>query len=771
MTEEVQPVVSHQAGLTTYIESANDIKVKHDSSGDRKIANVFPVETPSQILGRNYTIASYTWTNSWAGDIISFPEVLMSVGSIADVFKKFKYFRADVLVEIRMNATPFHQGSLLITTKPSWDSTDNDTDLYRLSGFPSIVVEASLQESATFTIPYLLPWEWIETTNRFTGVADSRIGLLYIRPLNPLICTGSCGTLTVPVTILASFRNIRLEGFVSHAAMEGSVNTEAQAKNAGGIDLKPVVSAVKPILKKAPVIGSIFEAVSDLFTDLDKPINNESAKPIYQSYTGDASLVSGLDYAQPMSMYPNANLAVARKFFGMETSHMRVSDLAKRPMLYDKVMYTASGNTNSWVVTPLAFGENQTWPDWLYIVSRGFRLYRGSIKYTFQFIVPQFYSARFRLQLNYDATFSDSGDLVSKIIDIKGPTKIDVMVPYLRPEAWSQLESEIQSSESFYVPTLDLTMMTPVVGCESAASPLVYVNVWRAAGEDIQFTQMIRPTMPSAFVCGSTIIKERKQFEKKVRFKKLEVDAHCSFIDHFKKPFDGLISGCRQAVEKAYCNPEGAKTIADLQKRQSSHNLLGSYFGDDAVSFPCIYNGSSQPDPQIYGNEPFHYWSNLFAFWRGSRSLRHYQPAHACALTNNVTYPLDDGISFGNSVAFVFAETDTKAMLPNESFNVPWYNNLPWAPIDTSQHKWHPIVLQYSTASLKRVPTDIHFQNTSSVNGPGWTIYAGDDYMTMHPLPLPAFSNAVPPPSPVKTDEITKREAKPSVPTSRKILH
>lgn len=696
LTGAIVPLTVSEEGLTKFQETTTTLisDAGPPSSQDRQISVANPDQTPTGILTRKYQVASFSWSPTFTGTTLRFPELLLSNTTIQNALKNFKYFRAKVNLEIRINSTQFHQGVLGVSWLPVIDASyaNGLTDLRILSGFNYMTISASNQDSLSFTLPYLHPLDWLTTT---PVAADSRIGAVKIFPVVNLIPTIANMPIALPVLVYASFDDVHTEGFIAQSSSKDKFkpNKEAQKKAQKGLDAISAVSGISKMFRHAPVIGTAYGAVADFLNafagDLSKPLDNSPA-PSY-TYFESGSVTAGLDKADQTSIYPNAYLHQAPLMLGMETTHMSASQLAMRPQLSHVFTFTSLSSSDSVTVNPYVPHPSFASDDYLSTVSRSFKYWRGSVKYLYHFVIPAFYSLRVQFVLNYNPAggVSNLGDVSSKIVDIKGDTWVEISVPYVRPTTWSPV-----AQNDPFAPVLTVVPLTNIIGSSLPSVPVCPVIVYRAGGEDMRFQQLVH----AGFIAQS------------------------SLNDKFSKPFDTFHSGVMQSTEQGLVAPEPTPTICDIQKRKSGTTRSGpnlTYPG--AVGLPDLLQ------------EPFHYFARNFTFFRGSRILTHYQPS--------TLVTLDPGRSgspnFGNGAALWFPSDLTPYNLMKEHVSVPYYSAVPFFPIPT--YPAHP-------SSTSFAPTDL----LTGTIATSLVINAGDDFVMLQVHPT-----LQPPPTAVTTPETT----------------
>ncbi len=704
LAEKVTPTPVSQPGLMAFEESANVVSndSSHNVNIERSISNPFPVEVPRELLERSFPIATISWTNTMTPQIINFPGAFLAIPTITNVLSRFAWMRMGVHLEIKMQSTPYHQGSLLVGWLPCAGTTPPNS-LQMISGYDATVLSASTQDSCSYEIPYLHPCDWI--TSSISSTNNSDIARLYISQLNPLLTTSSSIAAVVPILVFASFRNMEVTGYQSQmkTGPKFSKNEEASKKSKDGEDTKSIVTTASKILRKIPLIGDVYSPVADLINtfagDLSKPTTTDTPCPSVHPYYRDVNHGAGLTDATTLSLYPNPYISQAPQMFGMETSHMAISDIARRPILYDQI--TFNGTVVNWevAVDPFTLGAVQTGRDYLCSMASFHRFWRGSVKYLIHFCMPAFYSCRVRFSIDFmgGSTPNNFGDLMTRFVDIKGDTWEEVTVPFMNRTTWCD-----RTATSF-VPFLRIFQVTAIVGSSAPATPVMYINIFRAGGEDIQFAG-ICDTKSFEFTQRRAKIGYSNQYENQMHLGK-----------RFKTQFPCLNKGVTQSVEKGQCMSEVTGTVSDVFKRHTAVGVTSTFY----------------PGTTAKNTSPFSFLSNFFMFWRGGRIYRHIHydgtdlPSGIFLLMGGAT-----DVILENGWAPAYA-TGTGIFQP-ESVHIPYYSAQPYYPMNQLGN--------YTTnQAFVSPPVDVILVVGSDTNNIQ-TIAGADDHVWLHLVP---WGNAV----------------------------
>lgn len=712
-------------GLTQFEESSREIQILAPPGTDRPLSDPYNTPTPSQLIGKMYNIANLIWTPGWAGAIMAFPFLILSViQTIQKVLTRYRFFRADVVVEFKMNSTPFHQGALIIGWLPCSNSlglpTPNTTipsDKFLLSGMNGVVLSASTQDSLKLKIPYMWPSDYLDLVMAPTTLQDGRIATVHVRELNTLTATSANIGTSIPITVFAGFENIKVAGYISQM---DSTNKESTKKAEIGFDAKTVVSSVSKVIRSFPIIGKPYGMLADLANtyagDLSKPLSNATAAPMRLVYLKESALAHANTYAEQTSLYANALVTQSPTFFGMKTSHLSITELAQRPMLIAQqtfngtTVYTCTmrATPTNFTLTSISGGTSTTIGDWLSNLSQPFEFWRGSIKYALHFCVPAFYSFRVRIAITQQtALLIDPGDVPSTVIDVKGDTWYEFSVPYLYSTSWRRPYFD-HTLANTQVPTITISTITPIVGSAAPATPVVYMNVFRSGGPDTQFGRL-RGVRPST-----------------APFRKEPAVSQVSLDEKFSKGFPGLVDGVMGGVELGLVMCETVKTVSDCLKRYSNW-IPGSLIGDSNTGPWGFPPGLLNVNYYVLAGEPYNYFSAFFRFWRGSRIIRHNQPCDLIGLNNDSSI-----ITFGDGGATMFVD-ETNSLYNDETISIPYYSIIPYQPIlsPAQSNTYSPQINQdlYGTY----LPTDYYGIADSQAN---MSIQAGDDFMCLYPVPF-----------------------------------
>lgn len=682
------------------------------------ISNPYPDQTPRNVLCRNYRVATYNWTATSVPVTLTFPDLLLNVATIGTYLEPFKYIRSGIKIEMRINATQFHYGALMITYEPNRQTAVHSTGMYQRSGLRPLIMSPSVQNAITFEIPYVIPYNYIPINPLASFLNIAKVD---ITPLTPLCFASPNIPDTVEVQIFAAFVNpevasyivptwtetqtnmfgetakkgvIRAPSKIQAKAQSGNYRNkhkkEANEKSEKGI-MDTVVSAtstVNSILEQIPIVGGMIENLFGVIGLLDKPTSTMVKQPMGYDFSGDMAMGDGLDVSNRLGAQVNTPVSISPSLMGDDDQFQQISNIIQTPMLRAVIRFDGTTVPSfNFRVGVIDDTEATSGTDYVQFIAGFFHYWRGSFKYLFHFYCSTFTTARFRISVLFTAATvedANSGDIVSRVVDVKGDTQVSMTVPYL----WHTMY-RVYNDEVAY-PKILIQNISPIIGPSIESDAIVWCTVWRAAGEDFQFNQLT----------------DWKRFSDglgKKPTKKLKAKAQLDVCATFKKTFDPILEGSKFGIEQGVVSGEKITTIKDMIRR-----YCNSY-----VELPTI--NDTFPDYSFTGQ--FHKMSSIFRYWRGSRRVRIKFKGDDALFTNDIVevFMYDNAVastaSFNNGGVFT-----VPSLWPVVAIEIPWYSTLPFQDV---QLLLYPVGDWAMTFTLSQEPTADSYKT--------W-ISAGDDF-------------------------------------------
>jgi len=485
--------VVHDTVNTAFVDQAP--AVGSSSSVVSVIPVVYPTPSLTDVLSRNYEIATFQWSGASAsGACIAayvMPDMLFAQPTIWAKLQRFRYFRADVKVSLRINSTPYHYGALLVSWLPNYDPTwiANNANgslfakfgnVYTQSSNPSAIVSASASDPVEFVMPCKIPTAYIDLAS-YNGTGIPNIGCFVIRVVSPLRMIHSTTNPVLDVSVFASFERPQVAGFLaadrpayvargnlSASVIAQSAKREAVTKSekhlASGVAL--AASAFTGGLKDVPVIGTAASFASKVFGFIggglkqigyDKPRTREAATVVKPVPGMDMSLVDGLDSSLSLATMVDNQIGCDSALFKLHPDEGKLAHLSTRYSLFDITTFTDTlgpdGIIATYPVTPGICAKSTSagptaapyvmYPTLAAHTSMFFQWWRGDMKFMLRFIAPKLATARVRISWVPDFVANAgsvsggfAGDVISQVVDIVGDTTVEFVVPYLSDAYW-----------------------------------------------------------------------------------------------------------------------------------------------------------------------------------------------------------------------------------------------------------------------------------------------------------------------------------------------
>jgi len=633
-TAELSTPVRSTTELTTFAEVAPEISesLPMKDQISRAIMNPYTKQDVVKVLSRKYLVQRFTWSPSDAVGLlgsVSFPDALNAIPNIQDKLANFRWLRSDVTIEVRLNATPFHIGSLMISQLPRCNSGGSMQSIFAKSIYSrsfndAKVMSASSMNALSFDLIRHAPTMFDEAH----GPEPGSIGTIWIDVLNPLLLAGSCTEPTpITISIFASFKDPEVIGYgyttpsPAHAkrvvrdatssfrdshkqSQRDPVNAEAKTKSSTGVisgvlDAVSDVSAaigVGPFGVVAPIasMGAAFARS----LGLAKPTTVATTTPVIQDEFRDVNYTHGLFYGTKMSGHPDAKLA---KTTICDLKTHSFQEFCGKPMLLGSFAIDTSTaiDTNLLLFSSgpslVPADSVEFYPTPVAFLASHFKNYRGGMKYNFQFITSQFVTARMRIAHWPGRNIPTSiemyaGDTVSSVVDIRGDTNFGFTVPYLSPYPYLpvpglyRINSAVPTSALTDDSVVSISLTNPIQEPCSEGASTIYCNVWISAAEDMDFQFLSTQNYRSSALPAT-------------EFKKQSVR------EVFNKPFEALAPALA-VVEAGLICPEKFNCIEDICKR-----FWGNFADTTVDVYPlCIQDGF----------DVIQYMSLNFMYWRSA---------------------------------------------------------------------------------------------------------------------------------------------------------
>lgn len=377
--EITDPVISTNE-TTTFLDLAEHSTEDVQDSSTVTPAEVMPIQEIRAFLARPLPIFRHIWSASDAAGAAFVIDPLTTYLNSPVVRRKianYRYIKADVVVEIRINGTKFHYGAWGYSRVPLGSGVTHNPHVTMLTGFDGGVITPDTEVVHTIRFPYLwnkayydiksigtsTAWAPGAATNTPGGSkADGfdliNAGMLYSYALTPLRggTVASADVAPINMVYFAHLENVELQGFIPEnlaipAAKNRSGETAVLCSYMGSGTVIPRMENIPMSAMFYPAFGGILPAAPEFreqsqlncpytLKDLIRGIKDPNVEEIVfeeQGYTN-----SELAQSKCIPIIPAQSLTVSeRAMNGEVVSH--VKQLAMRPSLVVRPGFAFNG--------------------------------------------------------------------------------------------------------------------------------------------------------------------------------------------------------------------------------------------------------------------------------------------------------------------------------------------------------------------------------------------------------------------------------------------
>jgi hypothetical protein len=468
----------------------------------------------SSILERPVNLGTFTWTSTdpvipltlpfadYSNNTVNyiqkwdFPQAIFAGSSlVVDKLKNYQYFKADMEIEIKLNAQPFLQGALLLVYNPYLEATNTFRNqgtrfLASQTSCPYKIISLEETNSLKLTCPYANIYDMFDLSN-----SSNQFGTIYLYVLSPL--TGPNAGESVKYTVFARFVNPR---YMVPTQSEGvSVNRDQldiARLTANGFDVtrraqsdtSPVAasdtgetSTPGPVAKLANSVTTVADALSGV------PVLGQVASSVAWVSRVAGSVASVFGWSKPVTVVPqiktvmkpnstmihteghddSTTLALLQdngidgsSFVPETVDEMALKFVFGRPNYFYKENVSAFKFSNNklitaWEVSP--FSQAQVQGDTLFFGSFAYAsmfgtLWRGTINFDIMVVKTPFHQGRFvvvflpetntaNVPLTLGELMNTNYNVVCNLKDRQdemGRTTFRISVPYISNTPWRE---------------------------------------------------------------------------------------------------------------------------------------------------------------------------------------------------------------------------------------------------------------------------------------------------------------------------------------------
>lgn len=412
-------------------------------------------------LERPTLIQTISWTESAFSELTLDPWTLFLNNSyIKNKIQNLAFLRGNLKIKIVMNAAPFYYGAMLMSYAPTPNNilplTNSGARLTALSQRPHLWIYPQLGTAGEVTLPFLLPYDYLDLT---ASAAVTFMGRITFTQFAPLQSANGATTNGVTMQVYAWMENPELSGPTYRAALQsgndeygnGPVSAPAAAIGsfASHFHSIPIIGR----FAKATTIGaSAVSHIAKLFGWSNVPVI-EDVRPFKNVPFHDIASAHISEPTSKFTLDPKAELSVDPSIVGgPNEDELAMSYLVQREAYLTQVDWYTTDSIGklyfSTRVNPNMVSTSGVTPGGTYTIYQTplawvgsmFANWQGDIIFRFKIIASKFHQGRLRISwdpIGLTSTSSDTSNIVfTKIVDISDNDEVEFRVPYLQVFPW-----------------------------------------------------------------------------------------------------------------------------------------------------------------------------------------------------------------------------------------------------------------------------------------------------------------------------------------------
>jgi hypothetical protein len=478
------------------------------------------VALPVQLAPTDYDADSQNFLRQF-----NFPQDIFSNSAIVvDKLKNYQYMKADIEIEVKINAQPFLQGALMLVYNPYYNQTGDfrrkgTRFLASQTSCPYKIVSIEEGNSLKITCPYANIYDLFDLSN-----STNQFGTIFLYVFSALI--GPVGGETAKYTVFARFINpqffvptsndvlavYRDEQDIKRLSKKGyrvaqSSVAPVAAPDTGEVEARgPVsklaggVTTVAEVLSGIPVIGKFANTVawvSRMIGGTAATFGFSKAITINPQKVGvlkpNQTLIhsEGNDDSITLALLQDNGID-GSSFIPENKDEMSLSYIFSRPNFFHtqsatSTQFSARKLITKWEVSPLSKyqSDNNEDSQTMYLGSFAYAsmmgtLWRGTINYDIMVVKTPYHQGRFAVvffpETNLDDIDDSSVDQLGSLLntnynvvcnlkdrqDENGRTNFRVSVPYISNTAWRETYKRTNNVSN---PGPDSTTLDTKTGC------------------------------------------------------------------------------------------------------------------------------------------------------------------------------------------------------------------------------------------------------------------------------------------------------------------
>jgi len=428
---------------------------------------------------------------------LNFPQDIFTDSPlVVDKLKNYQYFKADIEIEVKINAQPFLQGALMLVYNPYYDQTGafrrkGTRFLASQTSCPYKIVSIEEGNSLKLTCPYANIYDLFDLGN-----SDNQFGSVFLYVFSTL--RGKETSESAKYTVFARFVNPQFyvptqKDVISSARDQHEIKRlETRGYRVAQADVKPVsasdigeVEATGPVSKIASGISTVADVLSGV------PVIGRFASSVAWVSRAVGRTAASFGWSKPTSIQPQCKAVLkpnhtllhtegnddattlallqdngidGSSFIPESKDEMSFKYIFGRPNFFhaqtaDQTMFTDRKKITAWEVSPLSqyqYGNSED-SQTMYLGSFAYAsmmgtLWRGTINYDIMVVKTPYHQGRFAVVFLPETNLADVPDNLDNLLntnynvvcnlkdrqDEMGRTTFRVSVPFISNTDWRE---------------------------------------------------------------------------------------------------------------------------------------------------------------------------------------------------------------------------------------------------------------------------------------------------------------------------------------------
>lgn len=369
------------------------------------------------------------------------------------------YIRADLVFELKVNATRFQQGRYMLTCVNAGGMNFNSTvitnrmrfvNLMTKTQLPHVEIDLATETSCTLEVPYVSMFGYFPVKS---AKILSTVSLFPYAALQP----GS-GDSVCSYDIYVHMKNISLSGCVVAQSGRSISFKEQKAAKTGPVSVfMGKVSRTSEILGRIPMLMPVANSVAwaaDVLGDAahvwgwSKPTTVNPAQLYARQSNTQMTLTDGTFVGHKLSASSLQGVTSTNGVARTAIDELSIDFIKSQYAYFSRIVWNptdlAGTQIATFPITPTFYNTNygvgKTYAPVAFLANF-FSLYRGGLKFRFKFVKTEFHSGRLAFAfLPVEPTttltppiltFAQTDNLYREIVDIRTTNEIEVTVPFI----------------------------------------------------------------------------------------------------------------------------------------------------------------------------------------------------------------------------------------------------------------------------------------------------------------------------------------------------